>query len=458
VRFATKRHLLIFAVLAAATAMTLLFTIVDPGGRADREAVDTDTERTVRAASARDGVSDVDTVGSTGDTSQAGPAGGAARNRRASQRMRLLYDDGEPATGVTIHCASGRKLVTKIFRMGDYPEKTIWMITHQNRTATDDDGYFSLRPMRGTTDAVLYTNPNSPAVLLAAWGGGQVEFRAARRATVTGTLRGSNGKVRKYEWLNGQLGRPEDYDTRNHRENDAFVAANGGLDIDPNCKCEAETGEDGRFTLLLAPGLNTLSIGESGRGGSVPIDVPTTGKLDLGDISPVPKSAASSSSQPRELHGTVRALSGAPLKGAEVRLWDGNVGQPSHEVHTDENGLWRANGLHAHRVIAWALSSSRHHMVLPQQSSGTIHMPCHTSVALVAPSEDEYAWVRTRDVHGFFLFVRDGVFLGGELLDSADVLGLPEGKYSIYAVTHSAVFELSTTIRPTASRTLTGFR
>ena len=97
-------------------------------------------------------------------------------------------------------------------------------------------------------------------------------------------------------------------------------------------------------------------------------------------------------------------------------------------------------------------------MVLPEQSSGTIQMPCSSPVSLVAPGENEYAWVRAPNVDGFFLFVRAGVFLGAEPLNSSDTLGLPLGKYRIFAVTDAGVVQLATVLRAGGAHTLTGFR
>jgi hypothetical protein len=179
----------------------------------------------------------------------------------------------------------------------------------------------------------------------------------------------------------------------------------------------------------------------------VPITVRATDVLDLGEIMLPTSSAAQRSAVPRALHGTVTSMSGKPLADVIVKLWDGNVGEASHEVVTDEHGLWRVTGLQGHRVIVWALSSSRHHIVLPEQSSGTILMPCSTPVALVAPGADEYAWARVSDLHGFYLFERAGVLLGGELLGVHDTIGLPLGSYRIFAVTDRGITERAEVFR-----------
>ena len=106
------------------------------------------------------------------------------------------------------------------------------------------------------------------------------------------------------------------------------------------------------------------------------------------------------------------------------------------------------------RRLSWR---SGPHLVLPSQSSGTVRLPC-TPVILRAPAPDEYCWVRHPDVEGFTLFIRDNVFLGGDLLDTHARVGLPPGDYRILVVSDNRIFETTTRIALGGTLDLGGFR
>ncbi|MHC4493497.1 MAG: hypothetical protein ACYTDU_17960 [Planctomycetota bacterium] len=152
---------------------------------------------------------------------------------------------------------------------------------------------------------------------------------------------------------------------------------------------------------------------------------------------------------PGPVHGLVLNVAGRPHAGAEVRLWAGNVGAPSHVGRTNADGEFRFERIKSEQAILWAVSTRRPHVVLPDQSSGTVRLPCNTPVVLRAPDPDEYYGVRpAKGLAGFFLFVREGVFLNGASLDGSDEVGLPVGRYHIAVVTHDhRILEATLAIR-----------
>lgn len=402
----------------------------------------------------RDGVAQEEAGGARGraedaedaDDAVAGDAGrrGNVRDPQGpAPKCRLVYADGTPAAGIELKLALGRPLHTRIYRNGDYPEKVIWLVTHLATVRTGPDGSFTPAVGEGPRGArlVAYTEPDSPAYVLAEVDPHQGDVPAVGRVRVTGTLRAPDGGSWTTWPVAAQNSRPEDWQTRHSKEKDSFVhAVHGDLGVDPGARVEALTDAQARFDLSVVPGRNWVSFGEHGRLGVREVVVPGEG-LDLGEIVVRPPAPAEEGS--RSIHGFVLDCAGRPRVNAQVRLWDGNVGEPSHYVRTDEKGRFTCEGLRNEHVIAWAVTMPRMNgpsgglsqlVYLPEQSSGTIRLPCDTPVTLRAPAKDEFLWVHP-PCPGFYLFIRDGVFLGGSTLRTVDDVGLPPGSYHIVAVT-----------------------
>jgi hypothetical protein len=398
----------------------------------------------------RDEVSQEEARGARGrvEAAEESAATGGAKRRAdapdgqgpAAPKCRLVYADGAPAAGIELKLALGRPLHTRIYRNGDYPEKVIWLVTRVSTVHTGPDGTFAAAAGPGPRGArlVAYTDPDSPAFVLAEIDPHQGDVPALRRVHVTGTLRAPDGGSYDHWPVAAQNTRPEDWQTRYSKEKDSFVhAARGDLGVDPGARVDALTDAQARFDLSVVPGRNWILFGEHGRLGTRELVVPPEG-LDLGEI--VVRPLAPAEEGGRSLHGFVLDCAGQPRPGAEVRFWDGTVGEASQYIETDDKGRFACGGLKSPHVIAWAMSDvTERHVVLPEQCSGTIRMPCNTPVTLTAPAREEYQWLASRP--GFHLFIRDGVFLGAGFLGGVDRIGLPPGTYHVIALVPGRILE-----------------
>lgn len=405
------------------------------GGGSRGEEGDEAARRRALVAAAPGGTADTET---SADPLAAGNATGPPL---VTMDGRLVYGDGTPAVGVLVHLAVGRPVEVRVFRNGEYTDKTVYLVTKHDFTGTDADGRFRFAARRGARwRSFVYTVRDPQAFVVEEFFGGEV--RARRRVKVAGRLVGTDGKPLDDYWFEGRLGKPEDWHTRVLHEEDSFVAATGDLKVDPLAIDDTRTRADGSFSLLLAEGKNSLVFGEIRAEGSTAIDVvaPAT---DLGEVR-VPGVVLSDSEQ--SLSGQVLTLAGAPHADCDVLAWDGSVGLHTHAETTDEKGMFTITGLRSSNVILWAVPTGRRHIDLPVQTSGTIRMPCGAPIVLHAPAETEYAWADI-EVPGFYLFVRKGVFAAGESLDGNDVVGLPPGPLDIHLVTGDRILEASLDVR-----------
>ena len=345
---------------------------------------------------------------------------------------RLLYEDGPPAAGIELQRALALPFRTRIYRVGDFPEKTVWLVADIAKTGTAADGSFRFPPGPAPPGAraLLYTELHEPALVLAEDApGGFGVVTARRRVEVTGTLLDAAGEPLADHWLGAQLGWPEDWTTRRTREKDSFANRAGALDLDPEYRFETVTGDDGAFGMFVAAGRNTFSFGDWGDAGHAQVDVPPVrvhdvGALRAGGADPVRREA-------RELAGLVLDLAGRPLAGVEVLVWDGNKGPPSHEAVSGGDGRWRVEGLTGGEVIVWTRSTPEAHATLPEQCSGKVAMPA-PELVLRAPSGGEYAWLRASP--GFWLLERDGVLLWAGRVDGEHRVGMPPGRWRVAAL------------------------
>jgi protocatechuate 3,4-dioxygenase beta subunit len=307
----------------------------------------------------------------------------------------------------------------------------IWLVTHHDMALTKKDGSFSFPKVKGPTGArtVLFTEPDSPAFLLAELLPAVEELRAERRVKVSGLLIDERRRPLGNYRIEAQRGWPEDWNTRYSREDDSFVNAQRDLELSPHGRCRTITGPDGLFELSLLPGTNILCFGAGREDGRRPLEVPNR-DVDLGPVELPPKDYRRPGAK-ETLRGTVLDFSGRPAPGVEVRLWDGTVGQHSHVTDTDRDGRFSFSDLRNDRVILWATSMIQPHLVIPSQCSGTVHLPCNTPIVLRVPTRNEYWWARPTGFSGFFLFIRDGVFVNGSSADDFDVVGVPPGSYRV---------------------------
>jgi hypothetical protein len=432
------------AALAVATLVVLALTHLGGGDRAPQRAAVGAKDAPRSRPDASPGKASA--AAEDAQKEEALPADAPRGRKQIDARGHLLYEDGAPAVGVMLHLAVGRPLKTRVWRNGDYPAKTIWLVTHRLSTQTGAGGTFYFPPIAAPARTLrwLFTEYDSPAFLLQEYA---AEARAARRVRISGALRDVRGGLKEFYPFGAQLGQPEDYQTRVAEEFDSFVAAAGDLEIDPQARVESETNEDGRFAVTLVSGRNIFFFGEGREDGTLDFEVPNK-DANLGDLTIPPKQMAKPP-VPGPVHGLVLNVAGRPHAGAEVRLWAGNVGAPSHVGRTNADGEFRFERIKSEQAILWAVSTRRPHVVLPDQSSGTVRLPCNTPVVLRAPDPDEYYWVRpAKGLAGFFLFVREGVFLNGASLDGSDEVGLPVGRYHIAVVTHDhRILEATLAIR-----------
>jgi len=430
------RYAWTFAALAVATLVVLALTQLGGGRGPQRAAVTAEDARRHRPNASSGKAS---TPAEDAPREEALPDDAPREAERLVSQGRLLYEDGAPAVDVVLNLAVGRPLKTRVWRNGDYPAKTIWLVTLVVSTKTGPKGEFSFPPvaMPARTLRWLYTYRNSPAFVLQQYA---AEVRAARRVKIRGALRDAKGGLKEFYPFGAQLGQPEDYQTRVAEEFDSFVSEHMDMKLDPQARVESETSEDGRFELRLVSGRNTFFFGEGREDGTLSLEIPNR-DADLGDITIPPKQMAKPP-VPTSLHGLVLNVAGQPHAGAEVRLWAGTVGAPSHVGRTNAKGEFRFERIASEQAVLWAISTSRPHVILPEQCSGIVRLPCNTPVVLCAPHPDEYYWL-TPEVRGFFLFVREGVFLdrSGGRLDPPDEVGLPVGRYHIAVVDGHSILE-----------------
>jgi len=363
----------------------------------------------------------------------------------------LVYGDGAPAAGIDLHLAICRSLKTRRFRNGEYTDLTIQLVTAHVWTDTKPDGSFAFGPVREPPGArrFVFTKRESPAFVVAELLGNGQTVIAAHRVSVTGRLRGRDGNALPDLWFEAQLGKPEDWQTRVLHEEDSFITATGDLQVDTLAKNDTRSHDDGSFDLLLAEGRNTFTFGEAKTDGVLVAEVPRHA-IDVGEMrvpGPGPRLAEHS------VAGTVLDLAGAPNAGCAVRAWDGSVGMYTHETLSDDGGAFSIEGLTGSYVILWAVSTERRHIYLPSQTSGTLRPPC-APIMLQAPAEEEYAWAHFA-AEGFYVFLRDRVFLGGDALGPSEVVGLPPGPLHIYLLaTDARILEASITVREPGDLTL----
>lgn len=357
---------------------------------------------------------------------------------------RVVYLDGTPASGVELHLAVGRPIETRRFRNGEYTDLTVRLVAAHVWTVTQDDGSFTFPPVVEPARCrrfVFTTRESRAFVVEELFGNGQIVV-ARRRVSVTGRLLGQDGNALADCWFEAQLGKPEDWHTRVLKEEDIFAVATGILEVDTLARNDTRSLADGSFELLLSEGKNTFTFGEAKTDGTLPAEIPPRA-VELGDLrvpGPPPRGDEHS------LTGVVLNLAGAPHAGCEVRAWDGSVGMHTHETVTDAEGGFAIEGLTGSFVILWAISTERRHVFLPTQTTGSLRPPC-ARIVLQAPEEEEFAWARV-EAEGFYVFLRDGVLLGGDALGPADVVGLPPGPLKIVLLTMDArILEASLLVR-----------
>ncbi|MHC4974203.1 MAG: hypothetical protein ACYTG3_17930 [Planctomycetota bacterium] len=421
------------AALAVATLVVLALTQLGGGERAPtrRAPVDKNDDPRPGSAASSGKASLPDDLSRR--SSEGAKADAPRDTKQVEARGRLIYDDGAPAVGVMLHLAVARPLKTRTWRNGDYPAKTIWLVTHRYSTQTGTGGSFYFPPVAAPARTLrwVYTEPESQAFVLQEYA---AEVRAARRVKIQGALRDADGILKEFYPFGAQIGQPEDYRTRTVEEFDSWVAAPGDLEIDPQARVEGETNEDGRFEITVVSGRSVFFFGEGREDGTLDFEIPDK-DANLGDLTIPPRQMAKPP-VPGPVHGLVLNMAGRPHAGAEVRLWAGVVGAPSHVGRTNDDGEFRFERVKSEQAILWAVSTRRPHVLVPDQSSGIVRLPCNTPVVLRAPDPDEYYWVRPANgLAGFFVFVREGVFMSGASLDSSDEVGLPVGRYRIAVVT-----------------------
>ena len=427
------RYAWTLAALAAAILVVLALTQLGGGDRAPTRRAPVDESANARPGSTAS-AGKASTPAEDASKEEALPADAPSDTKQVEARGRLLYDDGAPAVGVNLHLTVGRPLKTRTWRNGDYPAQTIWLVTHCFTTQTGTGGSFYFPPVAAPARTLrwVFTEPDSQAFVLQEYA---AEVRAARRVTIQGALRDANGVLKEFYPFGAQIGQPEDYRTRTAAEFDRFVAAAGDLEIDPQARVESETNEDGRFEINVVSGRSVFFFGEGREDGTLDFEIPNK-DANLGDLTIPPRQMAKPP-VPGPVHGLVLNIAGRPHAGAEVRLWAGVVGAPSHVGRTNAEGKFRFERIRSEQAVLWVSSTSRPHVLVPDQSSGIVRLPCNTPVVLRAPDLDEYYWMRpAAGLSGFFLFVREGVFLNGASLDASDEVGLPVGRYHIAVVTH----------------------
>ena len=213
------------------------------------------------------------------------------------------------------------------------------------------------------------------------------------------------------------------------------------------------TRGSGTFSLSLVAGRNTMSFGLDREGGTMEFDIPAVaGEYDLGDIKP--PGSQSKSRKTHTLRGIVRDASGRPFKNAKVLIWAGSVGDPTDDTRTDDTGRFQFDSLKSTQAIVWAVSTHRPYVVSPDQSSGTVDLPCNSLVTLSVARHSEYFWIRPRGVTGFWMFLRDGILMGGATLDGTRRVGVPWGDWRILVVANGAILERRLSIREGGQGTL----
>ncbi len=317
---------------------------------------------------------------------------------------------------------------------GDYATKRVWLVVGESSKER-------LPVPRGAHAFALKTDPDEPEFLLDELTGGPV--RVQRRVRVTGRLVDAGGEPVVDLYLTARLGAPEDWNMRFTRAKDSWISATGDLRVDPFAQAEAITDENGRFTLNAVPGLNTLSYGENRARGTAPLNV--VGDTDIGDCVVPPAPVPADRSATTRLAGVVLDAAGQRHPGATVKVWAGNVGAPFATCRADSSGAFSFTRLPIGPAMLWASAETRPYVVVPEQCSGRVTLPCGTSVILRATRPTEYAVLKAQ-FSGFCLFLRGDLLLSGGALTPGDLVRVPPGAYTIIAVRDPGIVRADVTV------------
>lgn len=410
------------AALLGVAAVLVLVLLALLGGEGDG--------RGARPATTAD---EVPAAARTPEGAESGGAGAEAANEEVAS-VRAVPEDGS-AAGAVLHWVVARPVDGWMYRDGEYPAKRIWLVTRHREVVADAEGRFEVPVVRLPTGA---------RALVFADGAGPLhgvreldaEVSLERKARVTGSVRGPDGRLAQEYWVRGERGEREDWRARPDRMPDSFVCATGPLHAAAGVEAGASTDSLGRFALDLLPGKNTLSLGDWGEDGSIEVDVPPAG-VDLGELR---VTAPAAREEEGSLEGSVADPQGRPIFGAEVQLWDGRLEPCSFEATTDARGAFSFDGLRGREAIVWALAAREPHLWLPSQCSGRLRLPC-PPIVLRAPRPETFTWLSSHTLRGFLL-VRDGDrWAGDHLLDGTERYGLPPGDYHLIVVQHDRILE-----------------
>jgi len=364
----------------------------------------------------------------------------AAPRDAAPIHGRLRDETGDPVAAVQVNLAVGFPMELHTFRSGYWPARTVWLCPFVDSAESAPDGSFSLPSGRTGARRVLFTSPSSPVHLLAEVPGAAADLRTEPKCSVTGVLRDRDGNPLRGVWVEGCLGPREDWHVRIDREKPLYVSSGGPLDIDDAAPVGVESDDEGRFTLPLRPGACTLAFGDQASLGSLPLQVRGS-RLELGEFR-LPLDADPIGEGRHDLVVQVYDAQGAPRADAEVLLWDGVVGTPSHSEWTGEDGRARFEGLRASEVMAWTVPVDRPYLAEPEQCTGRLRLPCSAPVALRARRPEEYVVLRFHDMGwGYCLLVQGDRLLGGFDVTDTDGLAVPPGEYHAIVVGRRVILE-----------------
>ena len=264
------------------------------------------------------------------------------------------------------------------------------------------------------------------------------EVRAARRVTdPVAPCATPNGILKEFYPFGAQIGQPEDYHGRGPRRSSTrFVAAAGDLEIDPQARVEAETNEDGRFEINVVSGRSVLFFGEGREDGTLDFEIPNK-DANLGDLTIPPRQMAKPP-VPGPVHGLVLNIAGRPHAGAEVRLWAGVVGAPSHVGRTNADGKFRFERIRSEQAILWAVldqppARARARPELGNRAPAVQHAggPARARPGRVLLDEAGGGALRVLPVRA-----RGRLPERRQPRFASDEVGLPVGRYHIAVVTH----------------------
>jgi len=435
---------LVLAVAALLLAAAAIYLMAQESSAQRRDARQ-DPQATVKIAG----------VGAKGGNPSASKEAAIARGSEAAGgpgavlvKGRLVFPNGSPAIGVFLQVAVARPLKTKKFWNRDYPDITVWLSIYHQTYVTGRKGEFLFGKLTVPDGyrTFLFSESDTKAHVLTEFQPGVEKYEAARKHVVTGRLVTPDGDPMPGMFVTGRLGRPEECSTNGRRLADIWVSAKGELDVDQSALSEDMTRGSGTFSLSLVAGRNTMSFGLDRECGTMEFDIPAAaGTHDLGDIKP--PGSGSKSRTAHTLRGIVRDASGRPFKNAQVLIWAGSVGDPTDDTRTDDNGRFQFDSLKSTQAIVWAVSTSRPYVVSPEQSSGTVMLPCDSLVTLSVARSSEYHWLQPRGVTGFWMFLRDGILMGGASLDGSQRVGVPWGDWRILVVERGKILERRILIR-----------